>query len=117
MHRVLITEVLIEVTIAALVVMGARPELNAAFQVMQTGLLPGRQFPETLLPEYDSAAFAGRLPALLPDFPVFACGAPQGPVKLTRFTMIIDIASSAPHNPGLLPDAGALILDRFIYCL
>jgi hypothetical protein len=43
MHRVLITEVLIELAIAALIVMRAGPKFNAAFHVMQTGLLPGRK--------------------------------------------------------------------------
>ena len=41
MHRVLVAEILIELAVAALVVMGAGPKINAPFHVMQTRLLPG----------------------------------------------------------------------------
>jgi hypothetical protein len=38
-HRVLVAEILIELTVAALIVMGAGPKLNASFHVMQARLL------------------------------------------------------------------------------
>jgi len=41
MHRVLVAEILVELAVAALVVMGAGPKINTLFHVMQTRLLPG----------------------------------------------------------------------------
>ena len=41
MHRVLVAEILIELALAALVVMGAGSKINAPFHVMQTGLPAG----------------------------------------------------------------------------
>ena len=43
-NRVLVAEILIELTVAALIVMGAGSKLNAFFHVMQTRLLRGGKF-------------------------------------------------------------------------
>jgi len=110
MHRVLITEILIELTVAALVIMGAGTKFNAAFHMMQAGLFPGRQLPQTILPINDPASFARKAFTLLPLLTVFPGGVPHGPVKSTGFAMIVDFAKFAADHPGLHPDAGGGVL-------
>ena len=78
MHRVLITEILVEFTVAALIIMGAGPEVNTSFHMMQAGLLPGRQVSQSIFPINDITTFARWDFTLLTQPAVFAgCAAPS----------------------------------------
>jgi hypothetical protein len=112
MNRVLVAEILIELTIAALIVVGAGPKINAPFHMMQTGLLPGRQFPQTVFPEIESAPLARRRFTLLPQPTVFTGHAPHGAVKPAGFAVIIHFTKLAADNPGLHPDTCRLPFGR-----
>jgi hypothetical protein len=90
MDGVLIAEVLIEFAISALIVMGAGSIVNASLHVVQTGLLPGRQFSQAVLPIDNFTPASGRGLTLLLQAPVFTRCAPQGPVQTAGFTMIVD---------------------------
>jgi len=72
MNGILITEILIEFTIAALIAMGAGAKTNAAFQVVQAGSLPLRKLTESIFPENDLPALAWRYLALLFELAVHA---------------------------------------------
>ena len=109
MYRVLVAEILIELAIAALVVMGTGPKIYAPFHVMQTRTLCGRKLSQAIFPEKNFPAPARRDFALLPQLPVFSGHASQGPVKSTAFTVIIDFTRLAADNTGLHPDAGRAV--------
>jgi hypothetical protein len=49
---------LIKLAIAALIIMGTSPKINAPFHVMQTGLFPGGELPQPVFPKHDPGAFA-----------------------------------------------------------
>jgi hypothetical protein len=116
-YRVLITEILIELTVAALIIMGAGTEFNALFHMVQTGLLPGRQIPQSIFPINDPAAFTVGNSTLLPQLAVFSGGAPQSPVKSAGFAMIIDFAIFAANNSGLHPDTWGAVFVGIRYVL
>ena len=113
-HHVLITEILIEFTVAALIIMGAGTEIDASFHVMQAGLFPGRQIAQSIFPVYDLAAFTPGYVTLLVQPTVFSGRAPQGPVKSASLAMIINLAIFVAHNPGLHPDAGGAALGGIL---
>ena len=114
-HRVLITEILIELTITALVIMGTGTKINATFHMMQAGLLPGRQLSQTILPINDPTASALGDFTQLPGPAVFPGGAPQGPIKSTGLALIINITKFMADYPGLHPDAGGGRIAAIIF--
>jgi hypothetical protein len=101
---------LIEFTVAALIIMGAGPKVDASFHMMQAGLLPGRQVSQSIFPIDDPAAFAFGNFTFLTQLVVFSGGAPQGPIKSAGLAVIIDSAKFAADHPGLHPDAGGAVL-------
>jgi hypothetical protein len=114
-HGILITEILIKLAIAALVIMGTGTKINAAFHMVQAGLFPGRQLPQTILPINDPAALAFRDFTLLPQLAVFSGSASHGPVESAGLAMIINGAEFPTDHPGLHPDAGGGSMAAIIF--
>jgi hypothetical protein len=53
----------------------------------------------------------------MPELPVTTGHAPQCPVELAGFTMIINFTILTPDHPGLLPNAGGTIFGGLLFCL
>jgi hypothetical protein len=95
--------------------MGAGPKVDASFHMMQAGLLPGRQFSQSIFPINDPAAFAFGNFTFLTQLVVFSGGAPHGPIKSAGLAVIIDFAQFAAGHPGLHPDAGMAVFRCVFY--
>jgi hypothetical protein len=83
--------------------------------MVQTGLLPGRQFSEAVFPENDFAAIALCFSALLQRLPVLTRRAPQRFIESASFAVIIGRTVFVPHHAGLLPETGVQIFGMCFF--
>jgi hypothetical protein len=88
--------------------MGAGAEFNMADHVMQTGLFPGRHFPQSILPENNAAAFAFWKSAFLANPLVFCSRAAHRPVVGADRTLVFQPTKLMGHNTRLHPDTGGV---------
>ena len=75
---------------------------------MQTGLFPGRHFPQFVLPENDSATFAFWDPAFFSNPLVCRSSAAHGPIVGTGGTLVFEPAELVAHDACLHPDTGGV---------
>jgi hypothetical protein len=71
MHGKLVIEKLIELTVDAAVIIGAGSKFDATLHGVQTGLFPGRQIPEPVLPGYDAPSGPPGRDSAFPQHSVF----------------------------------------------
>jgi len=105
-HGELIVEILIEVALAAEIVIGAGAEGDSVFQVVQAWPFPRRQQFELFLPGHDGPTAAARRLSLQPPCLVIAGDPAQGAVEMAFGALVAHRAEFVLHDTGLHPYAG-----------
>jgi hypothetical protein len=113
----LITEILIEFAIRAMIVMGAGAKINVTDHMMQAWLFPGGQLTQFVLPENNSAALAPGNPAFFFELLVFRGNTPHGAIIRTDRTLVINPARLLGNHTRLHPDTGGGVHGLFIFYL
>jgi hypothetical protein len=113
----LILEKLIKLTIPAVIIVGACPEIDACLHGVNTGLLPGRTLAKDVLPKYQVIPSAEKGLPVVPAAIIFLHNLSQDPVKPAFMTPVVKPAHLFPNRPRLHPDAfgTASVLSKTLY--
>jgi len=115
MYSILVVKILIKLTFAAVVILGAGLKSDSTLHVMNTWPYCRGQIFQSIFPEYDLSLFSFRGPALLSDLLVFLGHAPNCSIKLAGYAVKIAFAKLASNHSCLHPEASIFRICDLIF--